>query len=96
MREVKLVYQDKIKVNCSACGYCMPCPSGINIPQCFSYLNQAAMLNDISNVQTQYYFMLNDKELASNCLECGLCEELCSQKLPVRTLLKEVKETFGR
>jgi uncharacterized protein len=96
MREVKLVYQDKIKVNCSACGYCMPCPSGINIPQCFSYLNQAAMLNDISNVQNQYYFMLNDKELASNCLECGLCEELCSQKLPVRKLLKEVKNTFGR
>ncbi|MGZ4856830.1 MAG: aldo/keto reductase [Methanobacteriaceae archaeon] len=96
MREVKLVYQDKIKVNCSACGYCMPCPSGINIPQCFSYLNQAAMLNDISNVQNQYYFMLNDKELASNCLECGLCEELCSQKLPVGKLLKEVKNTFGR
>lgn len=96
MKEVKQVYQDKIKVECSDCGYCMPCPSGINIPQCFSYLNQAAMLNDISNVQIQYYFMLNDKELASNCLECGLCEELCSQKLPVRMLLKEVKETFGR
>jgi uncharacterized protein len=96
MNEVKQVYRDKIKVDCSACGYCMPCPSGINIPQCFSYLNQTTMLNDISNVQSQYYFMLNDKELASNCLECGLCEELCSQKLPVRKLLKEVKNTFGR
>jgi predicted aldo/keto reductase-like oxidoreductase len=96
MGQVKSVYGEKIKVHCSACGYCMPCPSGINIPNCLSYLNQAAMLNDISNVQAQYYFMLKDTERASNCLECGLCEELCTQKLPIREVLKEVKKTFGQ
>lgn len=95
MEKVKMAYHAKIRVECSACGYCMPCPSGINIPQCLSYLNQAAMLNDISNIQGQYYFMLKDTEHASNCLECGLCEEICTQKIPIREMLKEVKKTFG-
>jgi predicted aldo/keto reductase-like oxidoreductase len=95
MEQVKKAYKDKISVDCSACGYCMPCPSGINIPQCLSYLNQAAMLNDISNVQSQYYFMLKDTEHASNCLECGLCEEMCSQKIPIREKMKKVKKVFG-
>ena len=94
MEKVKMAYQDKIRVECSACGYCMPCLSGINIPQCFSYLNQAAMLNDISNIQAQYYFMLKEEEHASNCLECGLCEEICPQKISIRERLKEVKKTF--
>jgi uncharacterized protein len=95
MEEVKKVYQGKIAVECSACGYCMPCPSGINIPQCFSYLNQAEMLEDYSNVRSQYYFMLKETEMAGNCLECGLCEEICSQHIPIREKLKEVAHKMG-
>ena len=95
MEEVKKVYHGKIAVECSACGYCMPCPSGINIPQCFSYLNQAEMLEDDSNVRSQYYFMLKETEMAGNCLECGLCEEICSQHIPIREKLKEVARKMG-
>lgn len=96
MEEVKKVYYEKILVECSSCGYCMPCPNGVNIPQCLSYLNQAAMLNDASNVKTQYHFMLKDTEKASRCAECGICEELCTQKLPIRDKLKMAREEFGR
>ena len=95
MEEVKEVYQGKISVECSKCGYCMPCPSGINIPQCLSYLNQAGMFEDYSEVKNQYYFMLKDTERAGNCLECGLCEELCSQHIPIREELKKVARKMG-
>jgi predicted aldo/keto reductase-like oxidoreductase len=95
MEEVKEVYMGKIAVECSACGYCMPCPSGINIPQCFSYLNQAEMLEDYSEVRNQYYFMLKETEMAGNCLDCGLCEEICSQHIPIREKLKEVARKMG-
>ena len=94
MDEVKEAYQDKIEVECSACGYCMPCPNGVNIPECLNYLNQAAMLNDVSNIYGQYHFMLNDEEKADNCLGCGVCEELCTQKLPIRDKMKLTKEKF--
>nr|WP_319374049.1 aldo/keto reductase [uncultured Methanobacterium sp.] len=95
MDDVKKVYHGKISVECSRCGYCMPCPSGINIPRCFSYLNQAEMLEDYSEVKNQYYFMLKDFERAGNCLECGLCEELCSQHLPIREQLRNVEKKMG-
>ena len=95
MEEVKEVYQGKISVECSKCGYCMPCPSGINIPQCLSYLNQAGMFDDFSEVKNQYYFMLKDTEMAGNCLECGLCEELCSQHIHIREELKKVSRKMG-
>lgn len=94
MDEVKEAYQNKIEVACTACGYCMPCPNGVNIPECFNYLNQASMLNDASNIHSQYHFMLNDEEKADNCLGCGVCEELCTQKLPIRDKMKLVKEKF--
>lgn len=95
MEEVKEVYHGKISVECSKCGYCMPCPSGINIPQCLSYLNQAGMFEDYSEVKNQYYFMLKDTEMAGNCLECGLCEELCSQHIHIREELKKVSRKMG-
>lgn len=95
MESVKNVYREKIAVECSSCGYCMPCPSGINIPQCFSYFNQAEMLNDYSEVKNQYYFMLKETEMAVNCLECGLCEELCSQHIPIREELGKVAKKMG-
>jgi len=94
MDDVKEAYKQKIAVECSACDYCMPCPNGVNIPQCFSYLNQAAMLNDPTNIYTQYHFMLKDEEKADNCLGCGVCEELCTQNLPVREKMKQVKQQF--
>jgi predicted aldo/keto reductase-like oxidoreductase len=95
METVQSIYHEKIMVDCSACGYCMPCPSGINIPKCLSYLNQAAMLHDKSEVEVQYFFMLNETERASNCIECGLCVEICTQKIQIPEMLKEVKKLFG-
>ncbi len=95
MEKVKNIFHAKIAVECSACGYCMPCISGINIPRCFSYLNQAEMLEDYSEVRNQYHFMLKETEMAGNCLECGLCEELCSQHIPIREKLKEVARKMG-
>ncbi|MCE5214315.1 MAG: aldo/keto reductase [Methanobacterium sp.] len=94
MEQVKKAYKDKIEVECSACDYCMPCPNGVNIPQCLSYLNQAAMLHDASNVYMQYHYNLKDEEKADKCLGCGLCEELCSQKLPIREKMKMAKKEF--
>lgn len=94
MEDVKKAYHGKIEVDCSACDYCMPCPNGVNIPQCFSYLNQASMLDDPKEVHIQYSFVLKDDEKADMCTGCGVCEELCTQKIPVREKMKMVKEEF--
>ncbi|AKB18284.1 MULTISPECIES: aldo/keto reductase [unclassified Methanosarcina] len=90
--EVKEIYRARTKVNCTGCRYCMPCPSGVNIPRNLSYLNDIYMLDDVENARFQYGVLLSPEEKARNCVECGECEEVCPQNIKIREILKEVKE----
>jgi uncharacterized protein len=94
IEEVRNLYESKIKVNCVNCHYCIPCPAGVNIPLNLALLNDFYMYEDITNPSAHYHMLTNSKQSASNCDECGKCEELCSQLLPIREKLKEVVKTF--
>ena len=85
-------YAQKAKVECTACKYCMPCPSGVNISQCFDYFNRAHMMEDVKGLLLWYGKLLGK---ASDCVECGECETHCPQNIEIREKLKEVKELFG-
>ncbi|NMM62491.1 aldo/keto reductase [Clostridium sp. P21] len=87
--EVKAIIKKKTKVNCTGCKYCMPCPSGVNIPMCFTIYNNYYMFGE-----KEYYDSLEPYEKASNCAECGKCEEHCPQGIKVRQELKNVKSIF--
>jgi hypothetical protein len=92
--EVSEIYRSRIKVNCTNCKYCMPCPSGVNIPRNLSYLNDVFMLDDMENAKFQYGVLLLPEEKAGNCIECGECEKVCPQNIKIRKMLKEVREKF--
>jgi predicted aldo/keto reductase-like oxidoreductase len=87
--EVKTIIKRKTKVNCTGCEYCMPCPSGVNIPMCFTVYNNYHMFG-----KKEFYDMLKPEQRASNCVECGKCEEHCPQGIQVRQELKNVKLIF--
>jgi predicted aldo/keto reductase-like oxidoreductase len=91
--KVKEIYRSKTRVNCTGCRYCMPCPSGVNIPENLKHLNNAEMFDKIEE-EKLIYSSLEGK--ASNCTECGECEIKCPQKIPVRELLKEVSKLFDK
>jgi predicted aldo/keto reductase-like oxidoreductase len=82
------------KINCTGCGYCMPCPAGVNIPGCFSSYNTSYSHGLIAGIRS--YFMstslLNNPQIASKCVKCGRCEKLCPQKLPIINNLSDVKK----
>jgi len=90
INQVKAIYKDRIKVNCTACGYCMPCPEGVNIPGCFAMVNNYHMFGMDEN----YHKFLGAKQKASSCVECGLCETHCPQGISIREELKEVVAVF--
>jgi predicted aldo/keto reductase-like oxidoreductase len=92
IREVKEIYRGRTKVNCTGCKYCMPCPSGVNIPRNLNYLNDVFMLDDVENARLQYGVLLSPEEKAGNCVECGECEEVCPQGIKIREMLKKVRE----
>ena len=87
------IYRSKTRVYCTGCRYCMPCPSGVNIPESFKHLNNAEMFNNVEG-EKLLYGGLEGK--ASNCTECGECEEKCPQKTPIRGMLKEVVKLFEK
>lgn len=90
----KAKYNQLIKVDCTACQYCMPCPFNVNIPGNFSLYNSAHMYNDAKNLSKLYNENTPENNRAGNCKECGACEAKCPQKLPIRKHLKEVHNYF--
>ncbi len=88
----------KMKVGCTGCGYCMPCPKNVDIPGTFSAYNRRysegkfyglvdyAMCTALRKTPTS----------ASNCVGCGLCEQHCPQQISIREYLKAAaKEMEG-
>lgn len=90
INNVKLQYNELIKVQCTACGYCMPCPVGVDIPKNFAILNEASMYNEHDKQSHAYNNDLTLKQRAISCIECGKCETLCPQHIEIRKHLKEV------
>lgn len=96
LMDLKNAFKSKIKVNCTACKYCLPCPMGVNIPSCFEALNNASMFNEIEYVKNNMYkYIINEKSDASKCVGCGKCEAVCPQHIKIIKRLKEVNETFN-
>jgi uncharacterized protein len=90
IRQAKAVYQARTKVKCTSCGYCMPCPEGVNIPANFLQLNNLAIYRNRESAEFFYFNILSKEQRASHCEECGRCVELCPQQIPIPEKLKEV------
>jgi len=93
IEEVTQVIKSKVKVGCTACGYCMPCPVGVNIPECFARYNDYYRYDSLGakrqNKMMYTAFMAAD-EKADKCVECGKCEEHCPQGIQIIKELKNV------
>lgn len=91
IRQVKTILNEKIKVNCTACGYCQPCPKNVDIPGTFRCYN--VMYTEKKAYGRKEYAQVigfgKNPGFASQCVGCGKCEQHCPQHLPIRALLKE-------
>lgn len=94
-KKVKSVMQERTKIPCTACGYCMPCPAGVDIPGCFSYYNDKYLIKD-KMARMRYFQNLGaiavKPAYASQCIGCGKCESHCPQNIAIRAELKTVKK----
>ena len=97
----KRVMRDSLKINCSTCGYCMPCPQGVNIPECLKIYNEKYLFNHkgfINSSFMDYYQyvggIMGSKGNAGLCNGCGKCLRKCPQKLNIIDELKKVKKEF--
>ena len=94
LSEVVKEINSKMKVPCTGCRYCMPCPRKVDIPGTFSAYNK--YYTDSKFVAMKEYIMCTalrkDSTEASNCIECGRCEQHCPQKIEIRKELKNARK----
>ncbi len=84
----------KMKVGCTGCGYCMPCPKQVDIPGTFAAYNRCYQESKFSGLK-EYVMcttLRKNATAASNCIGCGKCEQHCPQHLPIRQKLKEAQK----
>ncbi|KNY27010.1 aldo/keto reductase [Pseudobacteroides cellulosolvens] len=84
---------------CTGCNYCMPCPHEVNIPLNFQLMNYHRVYGITDYAKDQYsqigmFDWLKGKK-AEECIECGICEDKCPQKLEIRKQLKETASVLG-
>jgi predicted aldo/keto reductase-like oxidoreductase len=100
IEEVKEVFHEVIQVGCTGCAYCMPCPHGVNIPQCFALYNSQNMFGGMNYLIS--YAMYTGKtrktpsQSASACKKCGVCEKKCPQSIPIIDSLKDVSKKMEK
>lgn len=98
---VKRVIRNSLKINCSTCGYCMPCPQGVNIPECMKIYNEKYLFEHkgLFNQSFMDYYqyvggIMGNEGNAGKCNGCGKCLRKCPQKLDIIEELKKVKKEF--
>jgi predicted aldo/keto reductase-like oxidoreductase len=88
-KQVQEYYRKRVRVDCTACRYCVPCPQRIAIPDIFTHYNGSYMYNDFGWPIMQYNNALKERTGADACVECGACESQCPQHIPIIEKLKE-------
>lgn len=96
LNDVVKAINEKMKVPCTGCRYCMPCPKNVDIPGTFSAYNKCYSDGKFTGLK-EYLMcttMRKDSTAASNCIECGKCEQHCPQKIEVRKELKNARKVL--
>ena len=93
---VKTAINARMKVGCTGCRYCMPCPHQVDIPGIFAAYNR--FYTDGKMAGWREYFMCTalrkNSTGAGMCVQCGRCEKHCPQQIPIREKLKKAKKAL--
>lgn len=83
---------------CTGCGYCQPCPVGIDIPHIFDQFTHHNVYGLSENAKNGWRNYVNDRhgKTSADCVNCGQCEKKCPQKLQIRDQLKRVEEILSK
>jgi hypothetical protein len=100
IKNVAEAYRRLMKIPCTGCQYCMPCPYGVNIPTSFRIYNDYYMFGDEQKSRATYARMLmgglrGKRSDASLCKECKQCIERCPQHIAIPEQLKLVSNELG-
>ena len=93
---VQAKYGEIFSIPCTKCRYCMPCPSGVEIPVNFEYYNAAVMFGGVTRtLHRNLYAGLPESQRAAACTQCKECDEKCPQEIAISELMQGVHDELG-
>ena len=94
--EARLEHLKKLSgLYCTGCGYCMPCPQGVEISDVFDAYNRGRVYGLWNSARHKYRHVHEKGHAAAACAECGACEPKCPQHIPIRERLKEAEKALA-
>jgi hypothetical protein len=93
--QVRARYAARTVIECNRCGYCLPCPHGVAIPDNFDMFNYAHLFDDIPGARIKYGVFLPPEQRAAACTECRECEDKCPQHLEISEWMHKVIGVLG-
>ncbi len=93
--KARKVYQSRIKVDCTACEYCTPCPQKIPIPFLLELYNDIFIYNAIDESKRVYRVFVKPESRAKNCTSCMECEEKCPQNIAIAEAMADIERFLG-
>jgi predicted aldo/keto reductase-like oxidoreductase len=100
--ELALFDQARAKYNafcpipCTNCGYCMPCPNGVDIPRSFEIYNDGAIYDKPDAARQSYRWLSENQNAGADlCIQCRECEEQCPQNIPISEWMPRIHAVLG-
>ena len=98
VNEAARKYKEVMKVGCTGCGYCLPCPENVRIPVVFEVYNTMHLFSKEAEGKLHYAVRMSDvftegeSGFASQCVACGECVKKCPQQIEIPDLMAKIAE----
>jgi predicted aldo/keto reductase-like oxidoreductase len=101
---VRTKYKELTAIPCTNCGYCQPCPQGVDIPGNFGSYNEGIMFDKPEASRGHYGWLkfayeeqgIFDHDVrAAQCIQCGECEDKCPQGIPISEWMPVIHQALG-
>jgi uncharacterized protein len=95
LEQARREFASLVPIPCTRCGYCMPCPQGVDIPRNLEIYNEGVVHSNLEFSKIMYRNVLSEKYQAARCVECRECEEKCPQQIEIADWMKRIEGELG-
>ena len=95
LNQVREAYGNLALIPCTRCGYCIPCPEGVDIPRILNIYNDSIMYDKFDYAKVEYNVWVPADSKANLCVDCEECEEKCPQDIPIRDWMEKIHQLYS-